>query len=101
MDTSAGIARILAARSLLDSVVAAGYFTPTRTISFEFVYHFDSVDAWLAYMSDRWLDATIGPGLVSKARRLLRRRPGDLVLREQVRATRLERQIEPSEPRAT
>jgi hypothetical protein len=96
-----GIAKIHTARSRLASVVQAGYFVPTRTTSFEFLYRFDSVAAWLAYMSERWSDATIDPGIPSRARRLLRRATRELVICEQIRATRLERQSKPPEPPAT
>ena len=71
-----------------------------RATSFEFVYHFDSVDTWLAYMSERWSEATIAPDMVSRARRLLSQAAGDLVIREDIRATRLERLSKPSEPQA-
>ncbi len=50
---------VQAAEAILTSVVEAGYFVPERAATFEFLYHFDSIDAWLAYMAENWADAEI------------------------------------------
>jgi len=91
LDTAANETKVIAARAKLASVIGSGLFVKTRSTTFEFRYYFDSVDTWLAYMADRWVDATIDPDLVSRARQLLEPAPGELVLREQVYASRLER----------
>ena len=54
IDTSANVAEVLAARRVLASFVDAGRFDRERVTSFEFRYHFASVDAWLAYMAEHW-----------------------------------------------
>jgi hypothetical protein len=45
LDTSANVAKVLAARRVLACYVESGLFVAERVTSFEFRYHFSSVDA--------------------------------------------------------
>ena len=55
---------------------------------FEVVYHFDSVDAWLAYRVERGTSTEVDPALLARARDVLVDTSGELLIREQMRATR-------------
>jgi hypothetical protein len=77
-----------AARAALATLVAQGLFALERSVTFEVVYHFDSVDAWLAYRIDRGTTTEVDPALVASAREMLAETAGELLIREQMRATR-------------
>lgn len=83
------IRRTQASRAVLASVVGAGYFGRKREITFDFLYHFDSVEAWLSYMAERWADAQIDPAIVGRARELLSAGTGKLLIRRRLHAARL------------
>jgi hypothetical protein len=79
---------ILAARDALDGMVGEGLFAQERSATFEVAYHFDSVDAWLAYRVERGTSTELDPTLLARARRILGETAGELLIREQMRATR-------------
>jgi hypothetical protein len=99
VDTSANVAKVLAARRVLASFVDAGRFDRERVTSFEFRYHFASVDTWLAYMAEHWTSASIAPAQVTRARELLSAGGGALVIRERVYAARYRRGRAPEDVR--
>ena len=78
------------AEAILTSVVEAGYFVPQRAVTLEFLYHFDSIDGWLAYMAENWVDAEIDAAVVERARAMLAP-GGEFRIRQGLRATRLRR----------
>ena len=45
--------KIHAARSVLAEMVEAGLYLCERSVTFEVLYHFDTVEAWLAYRAER------------------------------------------------
>ena len=55
------------------------------------LYHFDSVDQWLAYRVERGTSTEVDAALQVRARGVLAETPGDLLIREQMRATRYRR----------
>jgi len=79
---------IHAARDALAKTVGAGLFARERSVRFEVVYHFDSVDAWLVYRAERGTSTEVDPALLARAREMLAKTPGELLIREQMRATR-------------
>ena len=81
---------VRAAEAVLTSLVEAGYFVPERAATFEFLYHFDSIDAWLAYRAENWVDAEIDAAVVERARAMLVS-GGEFRIRQGLRATRLRR----------
>jgi hypothetical protein len=91
LDESGLIDRIHAARAVLASLIDEGYFVHERETTFEFLYHFDSVDAWLAYMAEDWVSAVIPEVVVARAREVLVSGTGELRIREPVYAARLRR----------
>jgi hypothetical protein len=79
---------IRAARDTLAGLIGEGLFTRERSVSFEVLYHFGSVDAWLAYRAERGTTTEVAPALVARAREMLADRSGELLVREQMHATR-------------
>ncbi len=82
---------IHAARDALAAAVAEGLFTHERSIGFEVLYHFDNIDAWLAYRVERGTSTEVDPALQARAREMLAEVSGELLIREQMRATRYRR----------
>ena len=91
LDTSANVAKVLAARLVLASVVDAGFLAPERATAFEFRYYFSSVDAWLEYLAEHWTSAVVDPATITRVRELIRDTTGELVIRERVHVARLRR----------
>ena len=90
LDETDLIEGIHAARKVLASTVEAGHFAFEKERTFEFLYHFDTVDACLSFLAEEdWgeLDLTIA----SWARDLLTKGEGEILMRESVRAARLRR----------
>lgn len=79
---------IHAARDALAGPVGRGLFIRERSVTFEVLYHFGSVDAWLAYRTERGTTTEIEPALLARARAMLTDTAGELLIREQMRATR-------------
>lgn len=82
---------IEAARARLELVVRDGLFAPESSDFFELQEHHDSVASW----QERWAyedyRLIAPPGMLESAERLLSSGDGALVIKEQVRATRLRR----------
>jgi hypothetical protein len=53
------------------TAIDAGRFTLECAETFTFVYHFDSVTAWLDYIADRWSSAYLDPELIARAHEML------------------------------
>lgn len=75
----------------LQTVIDAGRFVRERTEVFTFVNHCDSIDSWLAYMAEHWVDARISAEVVAHAREELSREAGELRVVEAIQAARLRR----------
>lgn len=82
---------VRAAEAVLRDVVAAGVYVPEQSTTLPFIYHFDSVEAWLDYMQEWWAAAIIEREMVARARTLLADRNGEIRVRQTLRATRLRR----------
>jgi hypothetical protein len=78
LDVSQRIPKDAVADAALQTAIAAGWFVLEREATFEFVYHFDSVDAWLACMAEQWRNGVIGTDLIARARELLSQKRGEL-----------------------
>jgi hypothetical protein len=76
------------ARDSLARVVGEGLFARERSTVFEVLYHFASVDAWLAYRVERGTSTEVDPTLLAGARDVVADTSGELLIREQMRATR-------------
>jgi hypothetical protein len=81
-------ANIHRTRDTLAGLVGEGLFARERSLVFEVLYHFDSVDAWLAYRVERGTSTEVDPALFARAREVLADTSGELLIREQMRATR-------------
>jgi hypothetical protein len=90
IDDSYRISTILATDAALQTAIDAGWFVREDDLRFTFIYHFDSIDAWLEYMSADWSSALLSAETLRRARALL---PvgveGDLRILRTIRATRL------------
>jgi hypothetical protein len=90
--------KIHAARATLDEMTDAGLFVRERSVSFEVLYHFDSVDAWLAYRAERGSTTEVPQELQARAREILAATSGELLVSEQMRATRYRRRAARNTP---
>lgn len=79
------------ARSRLDLLVDQGLFGPEATDYFELREHYDAVDSWKEKWAKEDYRLVAPPGMFESAEDLLAAGGGELVIREQVRATRLRR----------
>jgi hypothetical protein len=76
----------------VQTVVVAGRFARDRDVSFTFIYHLDSVDAWLEYMAEHWSSAIISADVIARAREALPPgMEGEMRIPRIIRATRLRR----------
>jgi hypothetical protein len=92
IDDSYRFGTLKVADAAVQTLVDAGRFARDRDVNFTFVYHLDSIDAWLAYMAEHWNSATIGPDLIARAHEVLPSgTEGELRISRIIRATRLRR----------
>jgi hypothetical protein len=92
IDDSYRIGTILATDAAMQRAIDAGWFVREHDRRFTFVYHFDSVDAWLEYMSAGWHSAHIPSETILRAREALSPGlEGELRIPRIIRATRLRR----------
>jgi hypothetical protein len=92
IDDSYRFGTLKVADTAVQTLVDAGRFARDRDVGFTFVYHLDSVEAWLDYMAEHWSSADISADVVARAREAL---PpgvgGEVRIQRIVRATRLRR----------
>jgi len=94
--------KIRAARTALAELVDVGLYDRERSITFEVLYHFGSVEEWLAYRADRGSFTVVPPELQERAGAVLAQTAGELLIREQMRATRYRRRpAPPRKPKAS
>ena len=91
LNESSLIQSINATQLNLASAIWDGYLVHEETRHFEFLYHFDSVDACESYLAEEWRDCEVDPALMSRARELLANKEGETVIREPMQAARLRR----------
>jgi hypothetical protein len=92
IDDSYRFGTLQVADAAVQTVVAAGRFARERDVTFTYVYHLDSVDAWLDYMAEHWSSAIISADVIARAREAL---PpgveGEVCIPRIIRAARLRR----------
>jgi hypothetical protein len=91
IDTSSLIANVRAARATMTSLVETGWFNPERTVLFDFVSHFRSVDEWLRHRKEQRSSGLLDPAMASRARELLAEGTGEIRICERVVARRSRR----------
>lgn len=91
IDDSYRFGTLASADTALQTLIDAGQFVRERETTFTFIYHFDSVEAWLGYMAEHWHSAHIAGDLVARARDVFSRGGGELRIRRTIRAARLRR----------
>ena len=79
------------ADAAIRQVIEARLFERERAETFTFVYHFDSVETWLAYMAEHWRTGALSSALIARARREQAREQGEIRVLRAVNATRLRR----------
>ena len=76
----------------LQVLIDAGQFVRERERTFTFVYHCDSVDTWLAYMSEHWSTGRLSDEFIGRARKALPiDTSGELRILREIRAAQLRR----------
>jgi hypothetical protein len=80
---------VINARAALSAAVADGLFRCERQTVFDFLYHFATVDEFLAYVGAHFTSLMLGEALIAQARAALGAAGGELVIRERVSAARL------------
>ena len=91
LDITSLISNIRAARASLGSLVEAGWFRSDRSLLFDSVSFFSSVDQWLRHREDRRSTSVLAPDIVARARELLAAGGGEVRVTERIQATRLAR----------
>lgn len=71
VDTSSCIAKIHDSRDHMATMVEQGYFTLEAATTFNFACHFDSIEAWLAYRTERGSTSLVDAAAVATASQLL------------------------------
>lgn len=85
------ISDITEAEIRLDLVERDGWFTTETRRVFDLAAHFPGVDEWFEYRSDHDCSSVVPKELENRARRLLGKHEGELVIREPIRASLLKR----------
>src|SRR6476469_894652 len=67
IDDSSRFGTLQVADAAVQTLVDAGRFVRERDVTFTFLYHLDSVDAWLNYMAERWSSAIISAEVMARA----------------------------------
>jgi hypothetical protein len=91
MDVSYRIKTLVIADAAVQTLIDAGRFVREQVKTFTFIYHFDSVETWLAYMAEHWSNARISARLIARARDELSAGAGELRILRAVQASRLRR----------
>jgi hypothetical protein len=91
VDDSYRIGTLAIADAALQTVIDAGRWVRERAETFTFVYHFDSVEAWLAYMAEHWSTAHLSTELIARAREEWSGAADELRIPRVIQAARLRR----------
>jgi len=100
LDDSYRIGTQAIADAALQALIDGRRLVREREETFTLVYHFDSVESWLAYMAEQWSTARLSADLTARARRQLsgeegqagaRRGANELRILRSLRASRLRR----------
>ncbi len=92
MDSTTLIGNIRAARAALASLVDQRWFERERSVVFDFIFHFATVDEWFRHRQERRESRIVDPELIERAREVLASASqGELLVSEHVLATRLRR----------
>jgi hypothetical protein len=91
VDDSYRIGTLAIADVALQTVIDAGRWVRERAEMFTFVYHFDSVEAWLAYMDEHWSTAHLSAELIARAREEWSGAADELRILRVIQAARLRR----------
>jgi hypothetical protein len=91
MDMSYRIRTLAIADAAVQTMIDAGRFVREQEKTFTFIYHFDSLEAWLAYVAEHWSHASISTSLITRARDELAARDGELRILRAIQASRLRR----------
>jgi hypothetical protein len=71
IDDSYRIGTLQVADAALQTLVDAGRSARDRDVTFIYMYHLDSVDAWLKYMAEHWSSAIISADMIARAHEAL------------------------------
>ena len=89
LDDTAYIRDIHAARAVVAALIQDKLFVRERMAVFESVLHVSDVDTWLAYRAERASRSLLAPAIVARARSLLARGDGEILVVERAYAARL------------
>jgi hypothetical protein len=71
IDESYRIGTLQVADAALQTLVDAGRSARDVDVTFTYMYHLDSVDAWLEYMAEHWSSAIISADMIARAHEAL------------------------------
>jgi hypothetical protein len=91
LDDSYRLGTLATADAALQTLIEAGRFVRECAETFTFLYHFDRVETWLAYMAEHWSTAHISAQLIGLARRELSAETSELRILRAIQAARLRR----------
>jgi hypothetical protein len=82
---------LVTADAALQTLIDTGLLVREHAEAFTFVYHFDDVPSWLAYMAENWATVDIGEAMIARAQAELAAAPGELQILRTMQASRLRR----------
>jgi hypothetical protein len=86
VDETQDIGEITEAQAALQQVLAEGLLVVEGEQSFDFVHHYDSVETWLAYRTERQCSGAIAEEVLARSQALLAQAPRELCVRHRIRA---------------
>lgn len=91
LDETGLIRRIHDARREIASMIWDGFFNYHDVKTFDFLYHFDSVEECIEFLGREWEDSTMDRPTIDKARKLLGDQMGEIIIRQPLWAATLKR----------
>jgi hypothetical protein len=78
IDDSYRIGTLEIADAGLQTLIGVRRFALEQETTFDYIYHCGDVDAWLAFMAERWDSASVSDDLIARARTALAEDEGEL-----------------------
>jgi hypothetical protein len=91
IDDSYRISTLEIADAALQTLIGARRFGLEQEMTFDYIYHCDDVDAWLAFMAEHWNSATVSDDVIARARTALAEKEGELRIVRAIHAARYRR----------
>lgn len=91
VDESLRFETLQMADNALQHLIDGGRFIRERAETFIFIYHFDRVETWLAFMSKSWNTGKLSDEVIARASEEQAREPGEIRVLRAINAALLRR----------